>query len=408
MKKRVVITGMGAVTPIGKTVEESWEGIKNCANGISRIEAFDTTEQKCKMGAEIKDFQFPDSRAAKRLDRSSQFAIIAGREAVEQSGLESGENISPQRFGVMAASGIGGITTLEDQISKSVEKQSTKRVSAFLVPMVILNMVAGNMSIEFKAKAGCIGIVTACAAGTHSIGEAYRNIQHGYSDAILAGGAEAAFAPVCFAGFGNMTATSTRTDKDRCSTPFDKERDGFVMGEGAAFFVLEELEHALARDAEILGEVVGYGSTSDAYHITSPSPDGEGASAAMQEALDDAEIKPSQIDYINAHGTGTPLNDLYETRAVKAVFGEDTKVPVSSTKSNIGHLLGAAGSVEAVFSIKAILDGYIPPTINLKVPDPDLDLDYVPNQGRKKELNYVMSNSLGFGGHNGTLVFKKY
>lgn len=408
MTKRVVITGMGAVTPIGLTVSQSWEALKAGTNGIDQITGMDITDQKCTMGAEIKDFEFPDTRAAKRMDRSSQLAIVAAREAMEDSGIVSGENVVPERFGVMAASGIGGITTLEDQITKAVEKQTTKRVSALMVPMVILNMIAGNLAIEVGAKASCLAIVTACAAGTHSIGEAYRNIKHGYADVILGGGAEASFAPVCFAGFGNMTATSTRTDKDRCSTPFDKERDGFIMGEGAGFFVMEELEHAKNRGAKIYGEIVGYGSTCDAYHITSPSPDGAGAAGAMKQAIEDAGITPDQIDYINAHGTGTPLNDLYETRAVKSVFGEDTKVPMSSTKGNIGHLLGAAGSVEAIFSMKAILDSYIPPTINLKVPDEELDLDYVPNVGREAEVNYAMSNSLGFGGHNGTIILKKF
>ncbi|MGI6257286.1 MAG: beta-ketoacyl-ACP synthase II [Anaerovoracaceae bacterium] len=408
MTRRVVITGMGAVTPIGLTVSQSWEALKKGTNGIDKITSFDLTDQKSVMGGEIKDFEFPDARAAKRMDRSSQLAIVAAREAIEDSGIVSGENVAPERFGVMAASGIGGIITLEDQISKAVEKGTTKRVSALMVPMVILNMIAGNLAIEFNAKASCLAVVTACAAGTHSIGEAYRNIKHGYADVILGGGAEASFAPVCFAGFGNMTATSTRTDKDRCSTPFDKERDGFVMGEGAGFFVLEELEHAQKRGAKIYGEIAGYGSTCDAYHITSPSPDGEGAAGAMRQAIADAGIKAEDIDYINAHGTGTPLNDLYETRAVKAVFGEDTKVPISSTKGNIGHLLGAAGSVEAIFSMMAIRDSFIPPTINLKVPDEELDLDYVPCVGREAKVDLAMSNSLGFGGHNGTIILKKF
>ncbi|MEA4923598.1 MAG: beta-ketoacyl-ACP synthase II [Eubacteriaceae bacterium] len=406
--KRVVITGMGAITPIGNTVEESWAGIKDGKNGIEQITHFPIDDQKSTMGGEVKDFVYPDKRAGKRLDRSSQLALVAAREAVEQSGLVSDENVAAERFGVVAGSGIGGIMTLEDQVSKATLKGDKKRVSALMVPMVILNMIAGNLAIEFQAKASCLGVVTACSAGTHGIGEAYRNIKHGYADAMIAGGAEAAFAPVCFSGFGNMTATSTRTDKDRCSTPFDKERDGFIMGEGAAFLVLEELEHAKARGAEIIGEIAGYGTTCDAYHITSPAPSGEGAAAAMKLALDDADIGPDTIDYINAHGTGTPLNDLYETRAVKSVFGNDMKIPMSSTKGNIGHLLGAAGSVEAVFSMKAILDGFIPPTINLRVPDPELDLDYVPNEGRKGKLEYVMSNSLGFGGHNGSVIVKRF
>lgn len=405
---RVVITGMGAVTPIGKTVEESWEALKKGENGIDKITHFDISEQKCKMGAEVKDFDYPDKRAARRMDRSSQFAVTAAGEALADSGIKSGENVASERFGIMAGTGIGGIMTLEEQVTKATKKESVKGVSALLVPMVISNMIGGNLAMQFKAKGSCLGIVSACSAGTHSIGEAYRNIKHGYADVMLGGAAEAAFAPVCFAGFGNMTATSTRTDKDRCSTPFDKERDGFIMGEGSAFFVLESLENAKARRARIYGEITGYGSTCDAYHITSPDPEGAGASGAMRMAINEAGITPGDIDYINAHGTGTPLNDLYETRAVKAVFGEKTKVPISSVKGNIGHLLGAAGSVEAVFSMKAILDSFIPPTINLKVPDEELDLDYVPNEGRNEKLDCIMTNSLGFGGHNGSLVIRKY
>ncbi len=407
MEKRVVITGMGAVTPLGNNVSDFWTGIKEGKNGIDTITHFDISEHKAIMGAEVKNFEYFDKRAAKRLDPSSQYGLTAAIEAVAQSGIVSGENVDPGRFGVYAGTGIGGITTLESEVRKSIEKGVSK-TSALLVPMVIPNMLAGNISIEFNAKATCIGLVTACAAGTHAIGEAYRNIKHGYADVMIAGAAEASFAPTCFAGFANMTALSTRTDKDRCSTPFDKERDGFVMGEGAGFFVLEELEHAKARGAVIYGEVAGYGTTSDAYHMTSPSPTGEGAAAAMKMAIEDAKIEPGRIDYINAHGTGTPYNDAFETLAVKTVFGEKTTVPMSSTKSMIGHLLGAAGAVEAIISAKAILDGFIPATINLKVPDPELDLDYVPNVGREEKLEYALSNSLGFGGHNGTLIFKKY
>lgn len=405
---RVVITGMGAITPIGKTMEESWQGIKSGTNGIDRITKIEDPDNKSVMGAEIRDFDYGDKRKAKRLDLSSQYALTAAREAMQQSGIVSGENVAPDRFGIIAGSGIGGIATLEKQIAGAVEKGSTRRVSALMVPMIIVNMVSGNLAIEFHAKGSCEGVVTACAAGTHGIGEAYRNIKHGYADVMLGGGSEAPFAKVCYAGFGNMTATSTRTDRNRCSTPFDKERDGFVMGEGAAFFVLESLEHALNRGAKILGEVVGYGSSCDAYHITSPEPSGEGPADAMKMALADAGIRPDDIDYINAHGTGTPLNDLYETRALKIVFGDETKVPVSSTKGNIGHLLGAAGSVEAAFCLKAIEDEFVPPTLNYKVPDEELDLDYVPGEGRNKKLNYVMSNSLGFGGHNGSIILKKY
>ena len=408
MEKRVVITGMGAVTPLGNNTADFWDGIKNGKNGIAPITHFDITDLKAKMGAEVKDFEYENKREAKRMDLSSQYGLTAAKEALLQSGLVSGENIDPFRFGVLAGTGIGGVMTLENETRKAYERGSVSRTSALLVPMVIPNILAGNIAIAFNAKASCLGLVTACAAGTHSIGEAYRTIKHGYADAIIAGSAEAAFAPVCYAGFVNMTALSTRTDPDRCSTPFDKERDGFVMGEGAGFFILEELEHAQARGAKIYGEIAGYGTTCDAYHLTSPSPDGEGAAAAMQMAVEDGGIAPEQVDYINAHGTGTPYNDAFETIAVKRVFGEKTRVPMSSTKSMTGHLLGAAGSIEAIVCAKSILEGFIPPTINLQVPDPELDLDYVPGTGRAAEINYAMSNSLGFGGHNGTLLLKKY
>lgn len=407
MNKRVVVTGMGAVTPVGNTANDFWAGIKEGKNGIDLITLLDTSVQKAIMGGEVKDFAYEDYREGKRMDRSSQFGVTAAKEAMLDSGLVSGENIEATRLGVIAGTGIGGIMTLEGETIKAYEK-GMSRVSALLVPMVIPNILAGNVAIALQAKGSCLGMVTACAAGTHGIGEAYRTIKHGYADAIIAGAAEAAFAPVCFSGFANMTALSTRTDKDRCSTPFDKERDGFVMGEGAGMLILEELEHALARGAKIYGEIVGYGTTCDAYHLTSPAPTGEGAAASMQMAIDDAGIQPEQVDYINAHGTGTPYNDLFETRAVKAVFGAQTKVPISSTKSMTGHLLGAAGAIEAIVCLKAINDGFIPPTINYKVPDEELDLDYVPNQGRELKVDYALSNSLGFGGHNGTLLFKKY
>ena len=407
MNRRVVITGMGAVTPLGNTAADFWAGIREGKNGIDTITHFDISVQKAIMGAEVKDFTYEDFREGKRMDRSSQFGVTAAKEAMKDSGLVSGENIHPYRLGVLAGTGIGGIMTLENEVTKAVDK-GVGRVSALLVPMVIPNILAGNVAIALQAKGSCLGMVTACAAGTHGIGEAYRAIRHGYLDAIVAGAAEAAFAPVCFAGFANMTALSTRTDRNRCSTPFDKERDGFVMGEGAGMLVLEELEHALDRGAQIYGEIAGYGTTCDAYHLTSPSPEGEGAAEAMKMALRDAGLNPEDVDYINAHGTGTPYNDLFETRAVKTVFGPDTKVPISSTKSMTGHLLGAAGAIEAIVCLKAINDGFLPATINYQIPDEELDLDYVPNQGREAEVNVVLSNSLGFGGHNGTLLFKKY
>lgn len=408
MEKRVVITGRGAITPVGHTLGESWENMKAGKHGIAKITLFDIEPHKVKMGAEVKEFQFSDKRAAKRLDRSSQLAITAAREAMEDSGLVSGENIDADRFGCVAGTGIGGVTTLENEVAKCMKKDNPTRASALLVPMVMPNGIAGNLAIEFQTKATCIGVVSACAAGTHSIGEAFRNIKHGYTDAILAGSAESVFTPVCFSGFANMTAMSTRTDPARCSTPFDIERDGFILGEGAGFLILEEMEHALARGAEVYGEVVGYGATCDAYHITAPSPDGEGAAKAMKLALEEAGITPDKIDYINAHGTGTPYNDAFETKAVKEVFGADTKVPMSSTKSMTGHLLGAAGGIESVFCVEAIQDSFIPATIGLEKPDPELDLDYVPNVGREAEINYTLSNSLGFGGHNGTLIIKKF
>lgn len=411
MNKRVVITGTGAVTPLGNTAEAFWQALKKGKNGIGPITHFDTTFHKAVMGAEVKNFEYEDRREAKRLDRSSQFGVTAAKEAAARSGLKSGENIDPSRFGVLAGTGIGGIMTLESEALKAYEKGPEKgygRVSALLVPMVIPNILAGNISISLSAKATCLGMVTACSAGTHAIGEAYRTIRHGYADAMIAGAAEAAFAPVCFAGFANMTALSTRTDPDRCSTPFDKERDGFVMGEGSGMLVLEEMEHALARGAEILGEIAGYGTTCDAYHLTSPDPDGAGAAAAMTMALNDGGIRPDQVGYINAHGTGTPYNDLFETRAVKTVFGEKTAPPISSTKSMTGHLLGAAGAVEAIAALQAVREGFLPPTINYRVPDEELDLDYVPNEGRPSDLEYALSNSLGFGGHNGTLLIRKW
>ncbi len=407
MNRRVVITGMGAVTPLGNTAADFWAGIREGKNGIDTITHFDISVQKAIMGGEVKDFTYEDFREGKRMDRSSQFGVTAAKEAMKDSGLVSGENIHPYRLGVLAGTGIGGIMTLETEVTKAVDK-GVGRVSALLVPMVIPNILAGNVAIALQAKGSCLGMVTACAAGTHGIGEAYRAIRHGYLDAVVAGAAEAAFAPVCFAGFANMTALSTRTDRNRCSTPFDKERDGFVMGEGAGMLVLEELEHALDRGAQIYGEIGGYGTTCDAYHLTSPSPEGEGAAEAMKMAIRDAGLNPEDVDYINAHGTGTPYNDLFETRAVKTVFGSDTKVPISSTKSMTGHLLGAAGAIEAIVCLKAINDGFLPATINYQIPDEELDLDYVPNQGREAEVNVVLSNSLGFGGHNGTLLFKKY
>lgn len=408
MDRRVVITGMGAVTPLGNNVKDFWEGIKAGKNGIDRITHFDIEHQKAKMGAEVRDFVFHDKKEARRTDLYSQYGVTAALEAMADSGLVSGENIDPERLGVLVGSGIGGIMTLEGEVLKATEKGIT-RVSPFLVTSVIGNILAGNIAIACNAHGSCLGLVTACATGTHAIGESYRNIKHGYTDAVIAGASEAPFAPVCFSGFANMTALSTRENPDRCSTPFDKERDGFVMGEGSGIVILEEYEHAVARGAHIYAEVVGYGSTCDAHHITMPSPEGTGAAKAMELAIEDAGIEPKEVSYINAHGTGTPYNDLFETRAIKKVFGQDAySIPVSSTKSMTGHLLGAAGVVEAIVCTMAMIEGVIPPTINLEVPDEELDLDYVPGVARKQTLNYTLSNSLGFGGHNGSILLKRF
>ncbi len=406
MDKRVVVTGMGAVTPLGNNVKDFWEGIKSGKNGIARITHFDPEVQKAKNGAEVKDFIFHDKKEARRSDLYSQYGVTAALEAMADSGLVSGENINPERLSILVGSGIGGIMTLEAEVNKAIVKGIT-RVSPFLVTSVISNILAGNIAIACKATGSCLGLVTGCATGTHAIGESYRAIKHGYADAVITGASEAPFAPVCFSGFANMTALSTREDPNRCSTPFDKERDGFVMGEGAGIIILEEYEHAVARGARVYAEIVGYGSTCDAYHITMPDPEGNGAAKAMELAIKEAGINPEEVSYINAHGTGTPYNDLFETRAIKTVFGDAAyKIPVSSTKSMTGHLLGAAGVVEAIVCINALVDGIIPPTINLLVPDEELDLDYVPGTARKQALNYAMSNSLGFGGHNGCLLIK--
>ncbi|HCM13747.1 MAG TPA: beta-ketoacyl-[acyl-carrier-protein] synthase II, partial [Lachnospiraceae bacterium] len=342
---------------------------------------------------------------AKRMERFSQFALAASKEAIEDSEIDLNE-VNRERFGVIVGSGIGGIDSIEKEEQRLLAK-GPKRVNPLFIPMIITNMAAGNIAIKYGAKGVCTNVVTACATGSHCIGEAFRSIKHGYSDLILAGGTEGSITPLAIAGFTSLTALSASEDPGRASIPFDKERDGFVMGEGAGILLLEEYEHARARGAKIYAEIVGYGATSDAYHITSPAPDGEGAARAMKTAMEEAEITPKDISYINAHGTGTQLNDKYETAAMKAVMGEEAyRIPVSSTKSMIGHLLGAAGAVEAVICVKAITEGFIPATIGLSVPDEDCDLDYVPGVGREQKVSYAMSNSLGFGGHNATLIFK--
>ena len=410
MEKRVVITGMGAVTPIGNNVEEFWNGIKGGKCGIDNITTFDTTNFKVKLAAEVKNLNiedYMDKRAARRLDRYSQLAMVAAKEVMEDSGINE-SNTDMNRVAIIVGAGIGGLTTIEEQTKVLVEK-GQDRISPMFIPMSILNMAAGNISIEYGLRGESIALATACATGTHCIGEGYRLVKHGYQDAALVGGSEASINDLSVAGFTNIKALSQATDKTRASIPFDKERSGFVMGEGAGLLMLEELEHAKARGAKIYAEVVGYGASSDAYHITSPAPGGEGGARAMVDAIKDAGIKPEDIDYINAHGTSTHLNDSFETAAIKTALGDSAKkVMVSSTKSNTGHMLGAAGAVEAIACVKAIQDSYVPPTINYKVPDEECDLDIVPNEGRNKEIKYAMSNSLGFGGHNSTIIIKKY
>ena len=411
MERRVVITGLGAITPIGNNAVQTWNGIKEKKCGIDKITLVNTETFKTSLAAEVKEYNpldYFEPKQVKRLDRSSQFAIIAAREAFKDSGINS-ENTNLERVGVFVSSGIGGLITIQEQCETYVTK-GHGRVSPMFIPMSIANMPAGNITIDLGLKGESISIVTACASSTHAIGEAYKTIKYGAEDVILAGGAEASICEMGIAGFENMKALCTASDKNRASIPFDKERSGFVMGEGAGVLVLEELEHAKARNAKIYAELVGYGATSDGYHITSPAPEGEGAARAMKRAVEDANILPEQIDYINAHGTSTSLNDVCETKAIKTALGEEAskKVMVSSTKSNIGHLLGAAGTVEAIICTKAIQDELVPPTINYQVKDEECDLDIVPNEIRSHKLNYVMSNSLGFGGHNASIILKKF
>ena len=408
--KRVVITGMGTINPIGHNVNETWESIKNKECGIQEISLIDSSTYKTKFDAEIKNYdpnEFFDPKTAKRNDRYTQLGMIAAREAVKDSGTTP-ENSDYSRIGTYFSSGIGGLTTIQEQCKIYFEKGNT-RVSPLFIPMGISNMAAGTIAIEYGFKGESMSIVTACASSAHAIGEAYRAIQLGEEDIILAGGSEASINEVALAGFENMKALTHATEVNRASIPFDAERSGFVMGEGAGAIILEELEHAKARGAKIYAELIGYGSTTDAYHITSPSPDGEGGANAMKRALKNANIKPEEVDYINAHGTSTHLNDATETKAIKTAFGEHAKkLMVSSTKGNTGHLLGGAGVLEAIISVKAINDSLVPPTINYKVKDEECDLDIVPNEPRKADIKVAMSNSLGFGGHNATIILRKY
>ena len=411
MKKRVVITGIGAVTPLGNDAWSTWENAKKGISGIGIAQQVNLDKVDVKLAGEVKNFKpddFMDRKEARRMGRFSQLAVAASKMAVEDAGIQMGENVDAERVGVWIGSGIGGLGEFEEQHKKFLEK-GQRRVNPFTIPMFIPDMAAGRVSIELGAKGINNASVTACASGSNSIGDAFRALQNGYGDVMIAGGAEATITEMTIAGFSNMTALSTNPDPLTACRPFDKNRDGFIIGEGSGIVILEELQHAKARGAKIYGEIVGYGATGDAYHITSPAPEGEGAARAIKQALEDADIHPSEVDYINAHGTSTPLNDLYETKAIKEVFKEHAyQLAVSSTKSMTGHMLGAAGAVEAIFSLLTIRDGVIPPTINYETPDEELDLDYVPNIAREKHVQVAVSNSLGFGGHNASLVFREF
>lgn len=409
-KRRVVVTGIGTINPIGHNVEETWKSIEEGKCGIAPISLFDTKDMKVTLAGEVKDFdvtKYIDKKEAKKMDRFIQMGMIAAKEAVTDSGLDI-NNIDSHRFGVIVSSGIGGLGSIEKNYQTG-EKRGFDRVSPFFIPMTISNLAAGHIAIAYHAQGLCTCPVTACAGGTNAIGDAFRNIRDGYQDVMIAGGCEASVTPLGIGGFTSMKALSDATDPNRASIPFDKERNGFVMGEGAGILILEELEHALKRGAHIYGEMTGYGVSCDAHHITAPLPNGEGGAYAMQNALDDAGINYDVIDYINAHGTSTHLNDLCETEAIKSVFKEHAyKLAVSSTKGHTGHCLGAAGGIEAVLSVLALKHGFIPPTLNYQVKDEECDLNVVPNIGVKKDLHYVMSNSLGFGGHNASIIFKEY
>ncbi len=409
--RRVVITGIGIISPIGIGIEEFWGAIKEGKNGVDYITKFDTEGYSTKIAAEVKDFKpedYMDKKEAKRMDRFTQFAVAASKLAVEDAQLKL-DSINKERFGVIIGSGVGGLATLEEQHEKLLKK-GPKRISPFFIPMMISNMAAGQIAILLGAKGPNETVVSACASSTNAIGDSFKIIQRGDADIIITGGAEAAITPLALAGFSSMKALSTNNDNPKlASRPFDKNRDGFVMGEGSAILILEELNHALNRGAKIYGEIVGYGMTCDAYHITAPAENGEGAARAMKLALDDAGIKPNVIDYINAHGTSTPYNDKFETAAIKEVFKDHAyKLKVSSTKSMTGHLLGAAGGLEGAVCALTVYHDFIPPTINYNTKDEECDLDYVPNKGIEQKVIYAMSNSLGFGGHNASIIIKKY
>ena len=409
MSKRVVVTGTGSITPVGNNTKETWESIKNGKLGISKISSFSTDNLPVGIAAEVKGFDPEASlskKESKRLDRFSQFAVVAAQEALDQAGIDI-ENEDTTRFSSIVGSGVGGIMTLSDQFNVLL-KDGPDKISPFLIPMMLPDMAAGNVSMKFGARGINFSPVSACATGTDAIGQAYDLIMKGDIDMAIAGGSEAAICPIALAGFASVRALSSITDPEQACRPFDKNRDGFILGEGSGVLFIESLEHANARNANILAEIIGYGASSDAHHITQPSPGGEGAARAMKIALKNSSTNAGSIDYINAHGTSTPLNDKFETMSMKSVFGETTKVAISSTKSMTGHLLGAAGGIEAVFCVNALLDGVAPPTINYSTPDDDCDLDYIPNQARDMNLKLAMSNSLGFGGHNASLIFKKF
>lgn len=409
-KRRVVITGMGAVTPLGLTLNESWAAVKENRCGIGPITQYDTSEQKVKLAGEVKGFDpavCMDNREARKLDRYVQFALACAKEAMDQSGLcVDAENAG--RCAVFFASGVGGFSTIQTECIKGAEK-GYDRVSPFFIPMVISNMAAGNIAIRFGFKGMCMCPVTACASATNALGDAFRHIRDGYADVALAGGAEATITPLAMGGFTSLRALCVAEEVERASIPFDAERSGFVMGEGAGALVLEAYEHARERGASILAEIVGYGASCDAYHITAPTPDGAGAVSAMTRALADAGVEPESVGYINAHGTSTPLNDAGETAAVKLAFGAHAyKLAMSSTKSMTGHLLGASGAVEAVFTAMSLHDGFLPATVHYKVTDPNCDLDIVPNRGREVGIRFALSNSFGFGGHNASILLRKW
>lgn len=408
--KRVVITGMGIISPLGNNINDFWQNIKNGKTAFKPITYFDTSEYKVKLGAEVTDFNpldYMDNKAAKRMEAFCQFAVAAAKEAIDDSKLDL-EKEDLTRIGVSVGSGIGSIQSMEREHIKLLEK-GPKRIAPLLIPMMISNMAAGNVAIQYNLQGKCTNIVTACATGTHSIGEAYRYIQCNEVDVMLAGGTEAVMTPLGIAGFSALTAMTTSINPKRASIPFDKERSGFVMGEGAGVVVLESYEHAVNRGANILAELVGYGATCDAYHITSPREDGDGAARAMLFAINEAGIKPEDVDYINAHGTSTHHNDLYETRSIKKAFGEHAyKLNVNSTKSMTGHLLGAAGAIEFIVCVKSLMEDYIHATVGYEVQDEELDLNYTKEPRVDKKVNYAISNSLGFGGHNGSLLVKKY